>query len=275
MKIKPTIQCPCSGEHLATVFSYDKPPKGETVFNFGAQKYDRGYSRCGFCKHWFSDNHMDISDLYDGAYVDNTYSVGMFKSFERILALPEELSDNTGRVACVLSFARKHFGAQKRPRLLDVGAGLGVFPYRMKEAGWICSALDPDERATRHATEVIDIAAFTGDFMKIDPLSLGRFDVVTFNKVLEHVEDPVAMLQRALSVLAPGGFVYFEVPDGETARAEGPEREEFFIEHHHVFSLASAVLVATRAGFSPAYTERLREPSRKFTLRVFSVASPS
>ena len=90
-----------------------------------------------------------------------------------------------------------------------------------------------------------------------------------FNKVLEHVEDPVAMLARSSDVLAGGGVVYVEVPDGEAAAVQGPEREEFFIEHHHVFSLGSLAMTAARAGLSPLALERLREPSSKFTLRAF------
>lgn len=271
--IKPTLQCPCAGRHLKAAFQYDAPPPGETAFDLAGGDYRRGYSRCGLCGHWFSDNAMDLGGLYGGAYVDNTYGERMRQTFERIMALPPERSDNAGRVAALLDFARGHFAAGTVPRLLDVGAGLGVFPCRMKEAGWHCTALDPDERAARHAREAIGIEAVTGDFMNIDTSSLGTFDVVTFNKVLEHVEDPVAMLARARPLLAPGGFAYFEVPDGEAASAEGPGREEFFIEHHHVFSPASATLLAVRAGFSPLLTQRLREPSSKFTLRVFAAGS--
>lgn len=271
--IKPTLQCPCAGRHLQAAFQYDAPPPGETAFDLAGGDYRRGYSRCGLCGHWFSDNAMDLGGLYGGAYVDNTYGERMRQTFERIMALPPERSDNAGRAAALLDFARGHFAPGMIPRLLDVGAGLGVFPCRMKEAGWRCTALDPDERAARHAREVIGIEAVTGDFMRIDTSSLGTFDVVTFNKVLEHVEDPVAMLGRARPLLAPGGFAYFEVPDGEAASAEGPGREEFFIEHHHVFSPASAALLAVRAGFSPLLTQRLREPSSKFTLRVFAARS--
>jgi 2-polyprenyl-3-methyl-5-hydroxy-6-metoxy-1,4-benzoquinol methylase len=216
---------------------------------------------------------MDLSGLYGGAYVDNTYGARMRETFDRIQALPPEKSDNVARVKCVLDFANKHFSNGKVPRLLDIGAGLGVFPHRMKEAGWQCTALDPDERASRHAREVIGIDAVTADFLKVDLSGLGMFDVVTLNKVLEHVEDPVAMLARVTSLLAPGGFVYFEVPDGESAAHEGPAREEFFIEHHHVFSTASAILLAMRAGFTPVHMQNLHEPSSKFTVRVFAIPS--
>ena len=54
------------------------------------------------------------------------------------------------------------------------------------------------------------------------------------------------------------------------AAAEGPGREEFFIEHHHVFSPASLVLMAEKAGLSLTRLERLREPSSKFTLAMFA-----
>ena len=216
---------------------------------------------------------MDISGLYDGSYVDSTYGDRMRATYDRILALPPERSDNSARATCVIDFARKHLPTIAAPRLLDVGAGLSVFPHRMKAAGWRCTALDPDERAARHAREVVGVEAVTGDFMKLDTASLGSFDVITFNKVLEHVEDPVAMLARALPLLAAGGFVYFEVPDGEAASSEGLGCEEFFIEHNHVFSLASAALLAVRAGFSPLLTQSLREPSSKFTLRVFAARS--
>jgi hypothetical protein len=61
------------------------------------------------------------------------------------------------------------------------------------------------------------------------------------------------------------------VPDGEAAVHEGPGREEFFIEHHHIFSAVSLALLAARAGFNVQVIERLREPSRKYTLRAFLV----
>jgi SAM-dependent methyltransferase len=268
--IKPTLQCSCDGQHLKTTFRYTAAPAGETAFAVATGKYERAYSRCGVCGHWFSDNPMDISGLYGGAYVDNTYGDRMRATFDRILALPPEKSDNNARAACVIDFARTQLPALAAPRLLDVGAGLSVFAHRMKAAGWRCTALDPDERAARHAREVVGVDAVAGDFMKLDTATLGPFDVITFNKVLEHVEDPVTMLARALPLLATGGFVYFEVPDGEAASGEGPGREEFFIEHHHVFSTASAALLAVRAGFTPLRTQSLREPSNKFTIRIFA-----
>jgi hypothetical protein len=76
------------------------------------------------------------------------------------------------------------------------------------------------------------------------------------------------MLHRALQFVESGGFVYVELPDGEMAATAGPDREEFFVEHLHVFSFVSIVMLAERAGFRPIAVERLQEPSTKFTLRA-------
>lgn len=267
--VHPTLNCPCDRRFDELAFKYDVPPVGETRFDIGTQAYCRAYSRCRLCGHWYSQHNMDLTNLYSGAYVETTYGCRMRQTFDRILALPSEKSDNAGRVVKVLGFASSFFSSETKPTLLDVGSGLGVFPYRMKEAGWICTALDPDPQAAVHLREVVGAQVVTGDFMLIKSNQLGKFDVISFNKVLEHVEDPVAMLVKAFRYLNPGGFVYAEVPDGEAAASEGSGREEFFIEHHHVFSVASLALMASRAGFCALDIERLREPSSKYTIRTF------
>jgi SAM-dependent methyltransferase len=263
----PTLDCPCEGRHLVRAFSYSARPEDEVAFPL-AGAYCREYRRCTLCEHWFSHHAMDISALYDGTYVDATYGDGMRLAYQRIMALPAERSDNLGRVAAVRAFAERRFaGTCPAPRLLDVGAGLAVFPARMKEIGWRCTALDPDPRAASHARDIVGIAAMTGDFHALAG-ELGSFDVVSFNKVLEHVENPVAMLAASRNLVVAGGFVYIELPDAAAA-VDGPGREEFFIEHHHVFSAASVALLAARAGFHLVALESLREPSGKYTLRAF------
>jgi len=259
-------QCLCGSSELEPVFEYREPPEGEVRFPL-AGEYRRRMARCARCGHFVSQHDMDMSGLYSGAYVDATYGAsGMRKTFDRIVALPPEKSDNAGRVVRVIEYARARFGA-KPISVLDVGSGLCVFLHRLsRETGWRCTALDPDARAAAHAREAAGVEAICGDFMEIAPPA--RYDMLTFNKVLEHVLDPVAMLARASTYLAPGGAVYIELPDGEAAAVDGAGREEFCIDHHHVFSLRSLHLLAQRAGFAVVEEERLREPSSKYTLRA-------
>lgn len=254
--------CPiCEAGALSVAHTYDAPPRGETKFDLAGQRYRRSYLRCERCGHFLSDCDLDLAALYEGDYMDATYPGDrLTATYERIMALDPSRSDNVARVARIAA-------RLERGRVLDVGSGLGVFPARMKEAGWEATALDPDPRAAAHAREQIGVAAIEADFMTA--VDLGRHDLVALNKVLEHVEDPVGMLARARAALAAGGVAYVELPDGEQAARDGWHREEFFVEHLHVFSMASACLLAQRAGFTVRVAERLREPSGKYTLFAF------
>ena len=265
--------CICGNDAFETTFDYLEPPPGEVRFAFSeGSGYRRKVLCCTRCGHFLSVHEMDTSKLYEGAYVDATYGAdGLRRAFDRIVALDPARSDNVGRVTRIVAYAGSHFGVQRAAgplTILDVGSGLCVFLHRIRTTTpWIATALDPDERAVRHARECAGVNAIRADFMQCKPAS--RFDIVTLNKVLEHVIDPVAMLRHAHDFLAPGGFVYVELPDGEDAQSEGPGREEFFIDHLHVFSLESIRILANRAGFHCDHVERLREPSSKFTLRAF------
>jgi 2-polyprenyl-3-methyl-5-hydroxy-6-metoxy-1,4-benzoquinol methylase len=265
--------CPmCHSASLRVHFVYSEPPPLETRFPLTAgETYWRELHRCDGCGHFLESFGLDQSRLYSGEYVTSLYQdrEGLRLHFDRINALPVGKSDNIGRARHVDAFARAHFGGDDNAlRLLDVGAGLGVFPARMKVFGWDCTAIDMDERLAVHYRDVVGVRGLVADVRRVQ--GLGPFDLVTFNKVLEHVEDPVAMLASVARLLATGGIVYIELPDGEAAEIEGKEREEYLLGHMHVFSFASFALLIANAGFELLSCERLREPSTKFTLRGFA-----
>jgi len=264
--------CPmCGASEMAVHFTYSEPPPLETHFPLAkGERYWRELHRCGHCGHYVESFAPDQGRLYAGEYVSTLYQDrdGIRRAFDRINALPPEKSDNVGRVRFVDGYCRSQWGSSRASRLLDVGAGLGVFPFRMKQAGWDCVALDMDERLAAHHREVAGVQAFVGDVRTIE--GIGTFDLVTFNKVLEHIDEPVEMLASVARLVGPDGLVYVELPDGGAAEGEGEEREEFLLGHKHVFSLASYRLLVANAGFELLSCERLREPSTKFTLRGFA-----
>jgi len=264
------VHCMCGADRLTTAHTYFAAPEGEVrLASDAGRSYRREILRCALCGHYISIHKMERKAFYEGEYVNATYgnAEGIREHFARITSLPPQRSDNAGRVRRVSEFALAWLNHPTAPSVLDVGSGLCVFLYGMKAAGWTCTALDPDERAARHARETVGVHAVGADFMTAE--NLGRYDLVTFNKVLEHIKDPIATLSRAASCLNPGGLVYVELPDGEAAAAEGFGREEFFVEHYHVFSAASMALLGSRAGFEVLEIERLQEPSTKYTLRAF------
>jgi SAM-dependent methyltransferase len=271
MGLAATLLCPCTPSDTGEGFSYEAPPAGETRFDLGGAAYRRRYRVCATCGHWFGEHDLDLSALYTQGYVDATYggAQGLEQRFRKIMALPPERSDNRQRVIRVGDYAAGRGLAADQRRLLDVGAGLGVFPAAMKALGWEVVGLEPDPRNVAHLRQVVGITALAERLEALDPAVTGRFTAITFNKVLEHVEDPVSLLAAALPLLADRGFIYIEVPDVAAAVA-GPGREEFFIEHHHVFSPDSLTLLVERAGFALTRIERVHEPSGKYTIFAFA-----
>lgn len=252
----------CDAQAWRLVACFDAPPKGET--NFDVSPYWRELWSCRVCQHAVNRQDFDPSTLYDAAYWDRTYGGDrMAATYHKIMALPEALSDNRARVKRVCAFAD---GGQSK-RLLDVGSGLAVFPAAMKAEGWACTALDPDPRGARHAEDIAGVSSITGDFAVVQ--GIGPYDLISFNKVLEHVSDPVTLLRKARAFLEEGGFVYVELPDAVGALAEGPGREEFFIEHYCAYSKQSFVSLAEQAGYRVEAIEAIVEPSSKYTLYGF------
>lgn len=277
MTTATTITCTmCASTDTHIVFKYSAAPDGETTFGFFKDRpYERTTWRCETCGHFINEVPIDLDRLYDADYVDSTYgnAAGIAAQYHRIMALPPEKSDNYARVQRVANYTSNQLGrsrpyAEPAPTLLDVGSGLAVFPARMKAEGWQVTALDPDPRAVHHARTTCQVDAIRADFMDELP-EIGPFDLVTFNKVLEHVPDPVAMLARTQGLIAPGGLVYVELPDGEMALREGSGRNEFCLAHRCAFSMTSISMLMTRAGFESLLLERVHEASSKFSLRAF------
>ncbi len=275
MTLRPTaapLECPCEAAYFSRRFRFDAPPQRETRYAFAAgSEYEREVWACALCRHHVSRHALKDADLYRGDYMTSTYGDdGIKRAFERIVALDPAASDNVARVRRVDAFARARL-APMPLSVLDVGSGLCVFLHGMNAAGWSCTALDPDPHAVRHARDTVGVEAIEGDIRELRVTA--RFSLITLNKVLEHVEHPVAVLRHAGSFLAQGGLVYLEVPDAEVAAAHGQDREEFTIDHPHIFSTASLSLMASRAGFRPLIAERIHEPSDKYTLYAFVEAT--
>lgn len=264
----PAIVCPVTcapADDWVRIATFDAPPPVET--DFGFKPYHRELWQSRSTGHVVNRHAFDLGAIYAGDYWDRTYGGDRIKAtFDKIMGLPPGRSDNRGRVAFVDREARRLDPLGTRS-LLDVGSGLAVFPAAMRAAGWTAAALDPDARAAAHAREVAGVEGIAADFMRDD---VGRrFRLISFNKVLEHVPDPVAMLSRSHAALAPGGLVYVELPDADGALEDpdGPAREEFAVEHYCAFSTVSYAMLARRAGFRLLLLERLVEPSGKYTLR--------
>ena len=99
-----------------------------------------------------------------------------------------------------------------RGRLLDIGAGLGVFLKLAIQNGWQATGIEPQPSAADYCQKHLGIKPHVGfiEDVKLNPQS---FDVVTIWDVWEHVHAPIAFIDRCIDLLAPNGILALSIPN--------------------------------------------------------------
>ncbi len=105
----------------------------------------------------------------------------------------------------------------KTGKLLDIGAGTGLFAKTMQDAGWQVKGLEPDEGARK-------IAAGTNVQLE-EPTALFNipvqsFDAITMWHVLEHVHELHRYLDQCNQLLDANGKLIIAVPNYTSADAK-------------------------------------------------------
>lgn len=97
--------------------------------------------------------------------------------------------------------------------LLDVGCNSGAFGEALKKrSDVVVWGIEPNPIAAAKAVKRID-RVFQGLFEPDLDLENQKFDVISFNDVLEHMPRPEDALTLAKSKLAKGGIVVASVPN--------------------------------------------------------------
>lgn len=128
-------------------------------------------------------------------------------------------------------------GLGREDSLLDYGCGHGLFLEYLREKGYgRCHGYDAYE--PHHAD-----AALLAD----------RYDCVVAMEVLEHAEDPSAMLAGIKALVRPGGCIYLSMPNADGIDLASPAREMHAIHqpyHRHIPSLRAACALVAAQGLS-------------------------
>lgn len=137
-----------------------------------------------------------------------------------------------------------------RGRLLEIGCGEGIFLEAARTAGYDVTGLDFNVAAVEVAREKgLPVHAMTlEEYRAGHP---GRFDVIAFFQVLEHMEDPHRFLHNVHEALAPGGHLVFSVPNPQRWTVALNQREKWDYPPHHLlrFSRPAIELLLRGNGF--------------------------
>ncbi len=106
-------------------------------------------------------------------------------------------------------------GKTKGRNILDIGCGCGFFLAAARARGWKTAGIDISQPAIDYANTVLGLSVKHADSSDAG-FADNAFDVVTMWDVIEHLEDPVAVLAQARRVLKPGGIIVIETPNAES-----------------------------------------------------------
>lgn len=194
---------------------------------------------CSACAHCQSDDLPNLDAFYDTNYKISLASEDHDQLFEVRDGKPVYRTDRQAEAAI---------------RLLDIKPGAKTLDYGAAKAATLRKIFSQRPDVVPHVFDVSDDyrshweSWLPGDACatyQVPARWSGRFDVVTAHFVIEHVSDPVATLSELRGLLAPGGKLFFSIPDWKQNTGD-----LLVIEHANHFSETSLRTAAWRAGLN-------------------------
>lgn len=207
------------------------------------------YFRCENCR---SDqlnpipSELELQQFYDQYHLSSELG-GSYAGFESRMQ-----ADFPSKAKLAQRFATLT-ASGGTPRLLDVGCGKGYFLKEAMRIGMKGSGIDLSRSAVKFAGEVLGVDAYAGRIEKDAPPEWrNAFDVATFWAAIEHLRDPLSVLQGISQCLKPEGVLLCDTGLG-AARWEGMlagyNQWHDAPQHIFVFSREGLLSLLDRAGF--------------------------
>jgi len=96
-------------------------------------------------------------------------------------------------------------------QILDIGCGVGNITKKIQSLGFSVNGVDFSEEAIKKA--MTRIPAKCWDLDKGIPFNNNSFDIVWAGDVIEHVFDPIGLLEEINRVLKKDGHLFLSVPN--------------------------------------------------------------
>ncbi len=172
------------------------------------RKFDLWISRCLRCGFLFANPRLPREDIwrrYSAEYFRTEYLPSQGVQHDNV-----DLEEVDRRYASMLRLIAREKG---RPgRVLEIGAGAGLFLKAAERAGWQVAGTDISEPAVQFAAERLGLSL---RLEAAEDLSFpdAAFDVAVMFDVIEHLFHPLTAVRAARRTLRPGGLLVITTPN--------------------------------------------------------------
>ena len=171
-----------------------------------------------------------------------------------------------------IDYSVMHLPAVPQGRVLDVGCGSGEILSNLKSLGWQVEGVDFDPAAVA-AARTRGVPVHLGDLFD-QKFPAESFDAVVMSHVIEHVPDPLGLIQECERILKPGGRLVMVTPNprslshrlfGRAWRGLEPPR------HLYIQTRESFADLTVRAGFEQVELRTSARFAEGMFLRAFEI----
>ncbi|MFH1545361.1 MAG: class I SAM-dependent methyltransferase [archaeon] len=132
-------------------------------------------------------------------------------SFKKLASLPHYL--------LIKEFDHTFIPTKNRGRILDVGCGIGGCLLKWRQQGWGVSGVELDKGAVNYAKKKFNLNVFFGTLER-SKFKKNYFDVITTFHLLEHVQEPKAVLMKARELLKEKGELIIVTPNFDSLESK-------------------------------------------------------
>ena len=246
-------------------------------------------SHCPVCKHVVQRIHSDHAayaapgsfDIYDcegcdtrfawpmrtsSAIYEQIYRVAArlpgYDRYERLrLALPASerpldlLASREDVYWGVREALQQLLASGRRPRILEIGSGVGYLTFALHQAGCDILGIDHSTEAVERATATFGPLYRVASAESLAASELGGFDAVVSTEVIEHLQDPKGFVRDAAALLAPGGMLVLTTPNKDLYPRNLAWHTDPAPVHLWWFSKTSMRRIAWDCGLQPSFVD--------------------
>ena len=201
--------------------------------------------QCGYCGHAFLEcdlSPIQLTELYTNYYPRKNFDITKYKPY----------IEQGGFAAWLSGLSCSAFRwVPRNVRILDVGCGFGESLGYHAARGCDVYGVEADENIRRVVEKFgykVHVGLFDERLYEQD-----FFDYVTMDQVIEHVTQPIFVMQGLARILKPGGTLILSTPNanGWGAKLFGVRWINWHTPYHlQFFTRQSMQLVAERSGLS-------------------------